>query len=666
MNSEETKSASLAKFLNGFSYAIVDTCSLMEESFAIWTETVKEAKPDLKKDLHIYVLGKCEGELKKHVGNTEEAARAEAAKKALEILKKNKRSKIFEITKVEKHQNFADNAIYTQVSRDRITSKILVITQDKKLASDLKGLNALVSQRGFKVSVYRINRTGELEINKGEQFISVKDFRKSVGAIARKSDDTPKTLKKAPHKNDQDSVLAQIIDADKKLKCNLSNSNYGKQKKVEDIKNQQKLLLQVSPAKKRTLVLNYDEKSLKSALESISKGKPIVAPVENNTTPQLKEAKKKLPLPKESIKESRAETPKKAEDPKPTDQKVLERSGNDTTGLWYENGKTLDEAISKALAHHNVIIRDPSIPYFQDIHGILDVTVKETAVLSNTAKFKDGQKSELVFKSSRFVVEPSKGNFKVWFDPFSAGKYGLAKKPEVKKSHGGKKKQPTSPITTDKTVKKEVVTQNNHSEQLSKKPAKATQTIKSEDTVIALPEGVVLNLGGAPSSKEKKPKKATQPVANVSGPAKVIETTQKEKPKKEVKQQKTKAEAPAKKQQKPVKEETKPKTKANNPPKEVAKASTQNETKPTKPKKEKSSVDFAPKAPSEDFKQAKRSEARLKSVLSNPNYATEDKLEDLQKQLEAVRKLKPAEVDELDYGPDVLKGMIGMMKSSAK
>lgn len=33
MYSDENKSSSLAKFLNGFDYAMIDTCSLMDEAF---------------------------------------------------------------------------------------------------------------------------------------------------------------------------------------------------------------------------------------------------------------------------------------------------------------------------------------------------------------------------------------------------------------------------------------------------------------------------------------------------------------------------------------------------------------------------------------------------------------------------------------------------------
>jgi ribosomal protein S15P/S13E len=106
MFNDENKASSLAKFLNGFDYVIVDTCSLMEDSFPAWMDILVNAKDYLRDELHIQILNKCVEELKKHSKNhSDDSVRIEA-KRALKILHQVKRSKILEFTKKEQRAEF--------------------------------------------------------------------------------------------------------------------------------------------------------------------------------------------------------------------------------------------------------------------------------------------------------------------------------------------------------------------------------------------------------------------------------------------------------------------------------------------------------------------------------------------------------------------------------
>lgn len=146
----------------------------MEDSFPTWMDRLAAAKVYLSDSpTQIYVPKECIIELERHSKNKEDFNKRATAKRALIILKKAKKQKLVSIlkkqTKEPKSKAFADRAIYVKVSADRSNQKILVITQDKKLASDLIALNNLLSQKGRYARVVKFDvNSGELVPNRGE------------------------------------------------------------------------------------------------------------------------------------------------------------------------------------------------------------------------------------------------------------------------------------------------------------------------------------------------------------------------------------------------------------------------------------------------------------------------------------------------------------------
>ena len=169
MYSEETKPSNLAKLLNNFDKVFMDTCSLMEDSFPQFMDCLVKSHEYWKDGLKVIVLGECMEELKKH-SKSKDGDKFVEAKLAIKILEHNKRhGKTIEITKPTHKDGFADRAIFAKVTDLRIAEKILIITQDKKLTNDIRGLNGLESQKGTNIHVSRISRNGDLEINYGEK-----------------------------------------------------------------------------------------------------------------------------------------------------------------------------------------------------------------------------------------------------------------------------------------------------------------------------------------------------------------------------------------------------------------------------------------------------------------------------------------------------------------
>ena len=105
MYSDEIKSSSLAKYLNGFDYVIIDTCSLMEDSFPEWMDILDNAKEYRKEQQPVYVPWQCQQELKKHAKDRSNDSRRIAAKRAIKILRHASWRHILTITKKDKNEN---------------------------------------------------------------------------------------------------------------------------------------------------------------------------------------------------------------------------------------------------------------------------------------------------------------------------------------------------------------------------------------------------------------------------------------------------------------------------------------------------------------------------------------------------------------------------------
>ena len=272
MYSEETKPSNLAKLLNNFDKVFMDTCSLMEDSFPQFMDCLVKSHEYWKDGLKVIVLGECMEELKKH-SKSKDGDKFVEAKLAIKILEHNKRhGKTIEITKPTHKDGFADRAIFAKVTDLRIAEKILIITQDKKLTNDIRGLNGLESQKGRNIHVYRISRNGDLEINYGEKPQERAPARinktpiKTKQEAPKKAPEKPKTTDKSP-----------VVLADSALSANLSNPNYPSSRKLEDIDKQLALLKAMKPAEKAGLKLRYPEEKLleeKKRLTPAPKAKP--------------------------------------------------------------------------------------------------------------------------------------------------------------------------------------------------------------------------------------------------------------------------------------------------------------------------------------------------------------------------------------------------------
>lgn len=158
---EEKRSSAFGLSLALFDYVFLDTCSLMEEEFPEFMERLWNSKDYWKISTHIVLLSAVNAELEEKVNDPNPVKRIGAIR-ALKILKQDAGmggTKLLEHEKKTK-DTFADNSITNMVNRYRLDKKVLVITQDRKLARDLLKLNEMESQHGIPVQVFTIKEEG--------------------------------------------------------------------------------------------------------------------------------------------------------------------------------------------------------------------------------------------------------------------------------------------------------------------------------------------------------------------------------------------------------------------------------------------------------------------------------------------------------------------------
>ncbi len=442
MYQEELQSSSLAKFLNEYDYVFVDTCSLMEDTFPLFMDKLVSSKEYWREELQVIVLGECIDELKKHAKekSKERASSRLAAARALKIIRHDKwHTHALTITKTL-GESFADNAIYTRVSGLRIHNKLLVITQDKTLTTDLLKMNNLDSQKGRYLSVYRINQDSDLEKNPGENG-QKQSFNKKRDASSfqkvEKDNKKPTELTK---------IQKKLLQEDEKLSKNLTDQNYKFKQKLRDIDDQLSRLKKAGEQAKN-LSLHYVRETLIKTKEDLIKA---------------------------------SKTPAK--------QETLAKEDNSITG----NGKLPSEALKRLALNYHTIVRDPSVAYFADIHGSLDLTHDDlTAVdvlgAKNTSfTYKKGDKTYVFTKGKEYSVSLLKKEEKP-----SPKKEKVESKPLPEK----KKAQPQPKKETPKPKK---------DESLSKKKVKVMKVKGSVSggSSSAIPEGIILVVG---ESRRKKP-----------------------------------------------------------------------------------------------------------------------------------------------------------------
>ncbi len=682
MFSDENKAASLARLLTGFDSVILDTCSLMEDSFPEWLDVYNQAKGYLDENFVITVPEAAIAELKKHSHDRKNPDKRIPAMRALKIFKEAKRLKLLCVGKKNHNQNFADNAIYSQVSEDRLTKRILVITQDKKLATDLKNLNNLNSQRGRKVSVFKVVSGGKLDPNQGEEIFGYQRWRErnEKRSNEKKPSFAEKLAQKQPaldlkYNGKDDFGISPILAADQRLNANLKNPNYPLDNKIADIQKQLSVLATLPEAEKNGLHLLQGEKKLKESLALLSQGQK---PKEEAKAPEVEKPVAEAPKPEPEIKET------------PT---VLMKAP--AKKLWYGEGKTLSYALSMVAEHYGVLFRDPSIPYVSFVHGPLDLTSKDQneILASLEQRLKKGNSADVSYPSFRINAEKGERGYKVYLDLNPVTLVDPSAQTEKEASSVKEAAKPAAQIEAPKpapVLKKEepvaqAVSEVPSSAKKEESPKKEAAAVKAvPNTSAAVPAGVTLVIGvptderkkgwiersarreamGIPSEKKKAPSKkkpaptkkeeAAKPVTPKKGKAKAeplkkeVATKPSAKAKPAAKQDATAIKKPAKiTQKKPVE------------PKKPASA-----TKPASTKKgkqetpEQKPAKAAKKAEKRDpLQDALKGEKKLKANLNNPNYPASSKKADVVNQLKLVQKLPKESRDKLSISEDALKMM---------
>ncbi len=448
MYQEEMKSSGLAKFLNEYDYVFVDTCSLMEDSFPLFMDKLVSSKEYWREELQVIVLGECIDELKKHSKDKsrDRAASRLAATRALKIIRHDKwHTHALTITK-PLGEAFADNAIYTRVSGLRIHNKLLVITQDKTLTTDLLKMNNLDSQKGRYLSVYRINQDSELEKNPGESSIKQSFNKKRDASSFQKVE---KDTNKVPELT---KLQKAILQADERIAKMILDSNIKLKHKVKEIDEQLSRLKKAGDQAK-SLKLNFKREEL---------------------------INKKSEL----IKSSRAD--KKKEEPTKANQTK--------NGV----GKLPSEALRRLALNYNTILRGKSVPYFPEIHGELDLTeddlinVDILGAKEGNFTYKKGDKTYFFVKDKEYFVSLNKKEEK-------QNKAKEEPKPTEKAKPLPEKKQSSQKKEKAKKESPKTIEDN----ELSNKKVKIVKVrgAVSGGSSSAIPEGIILVVG----ESKKKP-----------------------------------------------------------------------------------------------------------------------------------------------------------------
>jgi rRNA-processing protein FCF1 len=647
MYSEENKSSSLAKFLAVYDYVFVDTCSLMEDSFPMFMDTLAASKEYWKEGLRVIVIGECVQELKKHAKSKDketQEARIEA-KRALKILHHDKwHGKTLEITKPTTNDGFADHALFTQVSSLRIQNKILIITQDKTLATDLKKLNALDSQHGRFLAVYRLNPEGDLVENPGEtdNYHNKENVRPSVSNESKYDNhrghgffhrhDRFEHSAEREHEPEVEKPIEEdspIAQADRRLCANLMNPNYPNEKKIADINNQLGLLGQLTPADLSKLSLAYTVEQLKAELAKLGGAvKPVApAPVKVAEAPKAAPATKPVEKPLEKPVIKPAEKPVVKESPRPH--------------AWFEYGRTIQEAVASCGTHEGLMFRDPSIPFFKGVHGPIDLTTKDLdKVAADVGVLKAGESKEVSLAPYIVHVEKTDKDYKVYFA-----------KPEAKAVEAVKPLAPVAPKAPETPKAPTPIINKKEEKPVEEKPvrhvrAKKAPEIKNEDP----------SLIKAPNSNTAEPAGATLIVGVPNDDTKAyIERKSRREDGKDlsiVRRDGSKAPdqiAPAPKAKKLGGKKVAEPAKKAPAPKKSEKAVAPKQTKKAPAPKAAKPAPAKKAAPSADLANIIKIDKNMNAKINNPNYPVENKIADLKAQALLVEKLSAAEQKKLFF-----------------
>lgn len=576
----------------------------MEESFLKLMDSLSILRKDDYWTEQITILSQCIDELKKHSKAKESNKRIDA-KSALKIIHRDRwRDKIIKIDESTKAQGyFADKVLFNLVNDLRTRKRILIITQDKKLAFDLRSLNHLGSQKGRTVDVYKIRPDGTLEPNYGEN-----EYGYEPRFNAQQNNKKFEKPQQFPSKNtsqEQQSTPKEdaIYSEDRRLSANISNPNYEKSRKIDDINKQIERLLSVNEKVLRSMKLAFTLEQLKNEKRKL-----------------LGEEKKPLPSRKELYEK------KEVVPPEPTVE---------TKHIWTEKGRNASFAFERLGEHYGWLFRDPTIPFAKGIHGDYDLTANDLAKMDQlTSKMKMGEKKDLSFKSLSIHVERGDNVFILSQNekkmPLSYKSDQQKKISSPQKHDDTKLEAPKKAIVPKKEEKaiakpsKKIVA--SPKKEAPKKPSKSVQKsslitktnkvaskapVVSDDGFAALPPGITISVGG-PRERKK--------VSSKDKPQTLEETNA-------------------------LKEKNAKVSSLHRLPEETGKK--KNGSK---------------RAPSPNFQDALKGDRLLNANINNPNYSKENKIKDIEFQIALIRTLKKSEHQKLLLGLNVLEKKLKELK----
>lgn len=606
---QEAKYRELAKLLSNYDCIFMDTCSLMEESFLKLMDSLSILRKDDYWTEQITVLSQCIDELKKHSKARESNKRIDA-KSALKIIHRDRwHDKIIKIDESTKAQGyFADKVLFNLVNDLRTRKRILVITQDKKLAFDLRSLNHLGSQKGRTVDVYKIRPDGTLEPNYGENEFGYEPRFNGPKNNQKFEKQQQNQVKKPFVEQETTQKDDAIYSEDRRLSANISNPNYEKSRKIDDINKQIDRLSNIHEKALRSMKLAFTLEQLKSEKRKL-----------------LDNEKKPLP----SRKELYERKEKEIVSPKPFQE---------TKHIWTERGRNASFAFERLGEHYGWFFRDPSVPFVKGVHGDYDLTAHDLSKMDQfTNKMKAGEKKDLSFKTLSIHVEREENVFVLSLNekkPVSLPKKEEQKlAPSPKKSVEVKPNAPKKEVTPKKeekpnaksskkavaSPKKEDLKTGSKGVQKSSLITKAKATpkapIASDDGFAALPPGITISVGGPRERKKFSSKDKPQTL-----------------------------------------EETNALKKKNE------KVSTLHRLPETASKKAPASKGVSKRTPSANFADAMKGDRLLNANINNPNYSKENKIKDIEFQIALIRTLKKSETQKLLLGLSVLEKKLKELK----
>lgn len=659
---QEAKFRELAKLLSSYDCIFMDTCSLMEEAFPGFMEDLAVLQNDDYWNEQITVLKQCVDELKKHAKSKDNGKRIDA-KCALKILRNDRwHTHIIKIEKsIKKETHFVDQILYNLVNEYRRNKRILVITQDKQLAYDLRSLNHLGSQRGRPVDVYKLRPDSNIEPNYGADENGIRpNFkeRKNAQKFEKTSQKPFKNNGEEPKTSQRDEP---IVLEDRRLSANLRNPNYDKNRKVEDINAQIARLSLLSEKERNAFPLAFTLPQLEEEKAKLGLNAKIL--------PSREEAKAKAALPSKKEEKKEAQKPISAPVKKEVEKVSVSspiKKEEPVKKSWTEKGRNASFALERLGEHHGWLFRDPSIPFMKGVHGDYDLVSTDLMKIDTFASsMKEGESRDFLLKSLSIHIEKDKLGYIL-----SKNEAPLPKKKEeqlevAKKSVSSK---PAS-LKEEQPVQKAVLAPKEEAVPLPKKKA-AHKAAPSKEVKAEAPEHkkVVKKTVDKKEPAKETPKKALAPKTEKEAKKAVNKTVKKTSlivKTKTVVSSDGNAVVPTGVTLSAGEPTPKKRKTAKNKPQTLEEKNALEASKKEDgaklhrlPSTEDAPKKKVTKGPSPDYEKAKKNDQLLKANINNPTYSIENKIRDIEAQLSLLKGLKKKELDSLLLSASVLEARL--------